>query len=342
MTQTYYDILGVSHDSSQEEIKAAYRKLAFKYHPDRNLDKESSDLKMKELNFIYSILSDAQKRNFYDSTISSGGPIDDCKDEYKPNVYIDFVIISDSKGRSSSVKVGDYIFQLVEIDKSVITWKYNRKEYFYVLVKHVFDDSKKSLFSKVIKYDLKRTPLFLVHWGNSEMIIYKEDYQMFWISSKTFKIKENIKGVVTGIVLAFLLSFSIYYFSRKFSIDNETKARIESFQKLKEDEVEEKIDYYKENYDASETEVNYIISEYYIPCSKEETITIEKVEILKFPDNLSISVGVIKKGERVVKLLQCPSLLKMKIKHGNVSGWVNVSKLENSFCANESNDDREY
>lgn len=70
MAKTHYDIFGVSPDANQEEIKAAYRRLALKYHPDRNQDKESSDEKMKEINFIYSILSNPEKRKWYDSTIS--------------------------------------------------------------------------------------------------------------------------------------------------------------------------------------------------------------------------------------------------------------------------------
>ncbi len=61
----YYEVLGVSKSASAAEIKAAYRKLALKFHPDRN--KESgSEAKFKEINEAYQILSDAKKKQTYD------------------------------------------------------------------------------------------------------------------------------------------------------------------------------------------------------------------------------------------------------------------------------------
>ncbi|WP_406614022.1 DnaJ C-terminal domain-containing protein [Mycoplasma corogypsi] len=61
----YYDILGVSKNASQAEIKSAYRKLAKQYHPDKLKD-GTSDAKMQELNQAYDILSDETKRRTYD------------------------------------------------------------------------------------------------------------------------------------------------------------------------------------------------------------------------------------------------------------------------------------
>jgi len=61
----YYDILGVGRSASPEVIKAAYRTLAKKYHPDINKDK-SSEEKFKEANEAYEVLSDPQKRQLYD------------------------------------------------------------------------------------------------------------------------------------------------------------------------------------------------------------------------------------------------------------------------------------
>ena len=63
----YYDVLGVSKSASKDELKKAYRKLAMKYHPDRNPDDEKASEKFKELSEAYEILSDDQKRQTYDN-----------------------------------------------------------------------------------------------------------------------------------------------------------------------------------------------------------------------------------------------------------------------------------
>jgi len=61
----YYEVLGVSRDSTEEDIKKAFRKLALKYHPDHNKDKNASG-KFKEVSEAYQVLSDPDKRAKYD------------------------------------------------------------------------------------------------------------------------------------------------------------------------------------------------------------------------------------------------------------------------------------
>ena len=62
-----YDILGVNRDASDEDIKKSYRKLAMKYHPDRNPDSKDSEEKFKEAKSAYEILSEPDKRRAYDA-----------------------------------------------------------------------------------------------------------------------------------------------------------------------------------------------------------------------------------------------------------------------------------
>lgn len=73
----YYEILGVEKSASQEEIKKAYRKIALKYHPDRNPDDQESEEKFKEAAEAYEVLKDPDKRQKYDrfghSGINGGG-----------------------------------------------------------------------------------------------------------------------------------------------------------------------------------------------------------------------------------------------------------------------------
>ncbi len=71
-TKEYYDILGVGKNASDEEIKRAYRKLAMKYHPDRNPNKKEAEERFKEINEAYAVLSDKEKRRQYDTIGAEG------------------------------------------------------------------------------------------------------------------------------------------------------------------------------------------------------------------------------------------------------------------------------
>ena len=62
----FYEILGVQRNASDDEIKKSYRKLAMKYHPDRNKDDKESERKFKEVSAAYEILKDSEKRSAYD------------------------------------------------------------------------------------------------------------------------------------------------------------------------------------------------------------------------------------------------------------------------------------
>ncbi len=62
----YYEVLGVSRDANDQELKSAYRKLALKYHPDRNPGDQASEEKFKEASEAYQVLCDADKRAAYD------------------------------------------------------------------------------------------------------------------------------------------------------------------------------------------------------------------------------------------------------------------------------------
>jgi len=65
LKRDYYEVLGISRDASDEEIKRAFRQLAFKYHPDHNRDEEAEE-KFKEVNEAYEVLCDPDKRAAYD------------------------------------------------------------------------------------------------------------------------------------------------------------------------------------------------------------------------------------------------------------------------------------
>lgn len=74
----YYEILGVSKEASEDDIKRAYRKLARKYHPDLNPGDKTAEEKFKEINEAYTVLGDSKKREEYDrfgkAPSGTGGP----------------------------------------------------------------------------------------------------------------------------------------------------------------------------------------------------------------------------------------------------------------------------
>jgi molecular chaperone DnaJ len=64
--QDYYEILGVQRNATDDVLKASYRKLALKYHPDRNPDDKAAEDKFKEAAEAYEVLRDPEKRGLYD------------------------------------------------------------------------------------------------------------------------------------------------------------------------------------------------------------------------------------------------------------------------------------
>jgi curved DNA-binding protein len=72
MSEDYYNLLGVSKDASDAEIKKAYRKLAMKYHPDHTKGNKGAEEKFKKISEAYAVLSDKDKRQEYDTFGSEG------------------------------------------------------------------------------------------------------------------------------------------------------------------------------------------------------------------------------------------------------------------------------
>jgi molecular chaperone DnaJ len=89
-TRDYYEILGVSRTASDADIKSAYRKLALKYHPDRNPGDRQAEERFKEAAQAYAVLADREKRSLYDrfghaGVGAAGGPAG-----FDPTIFADF------------------------------------------------------------------------------------------------------------------------------------------------------------------------------------------------------------------------------------------------------------
>jgi molecular chaperone DnaJ len=87
----FYEILGVKREASVEEIKASYRQSALKWHPDRNpVNKEEAEIKFRECTEAYSVLSDAQKRQVYDTYGHAGLSGSNMGTDFNSSVFQDF------------------------------------------------------------------------------------------------------------------------------------------------------------------------------------------------------------------------------------------------------------
>ncbi|MBC8555100.1 MAG: DnaJ domain-containing protein [Candidatus Marinimicrobia bacterium] len=345
MSSTYYDELGISPSSDFSEIKAAYRKMVFKYHPDTNPDYKNDSEKIRNLNLIYSILSDPKKRQWYDASI-----IEDIKDESKDythrqpyvNIYTDEVKIADSFGRQSSIREGDTIYYAVNIDNTIITWHYKRIEYYDVIIKHIFDPSKQSAYAQMINYDESKTPLFEVYWGNATMIIYQEDFKSFWISKKSFSKMDTKRGLITAAIVAALLISAVLYISSNFSVSSVKKEQLKSNMSEYAEYLETEAAFLRSEYYASDVEISYIMSDYYIACEQYITTTTMSFGVNNVPTDLGILQGNITSGQDVLVLLSCPSLGATKIKAGELIGWVPTSVLTIVDCESMYDVSSEY
>ncbi len=122
----YYDVLGVNKSASKDELKKAYRKLAMKYHPDRNPDDKQASEKFKELSEAYEILSDDQKRQTYDnfghegvnSSFSSSQGAADAFSDIFGDIFSD--IFGGGSGSRASTRGSDLSYNLeISLEEAV-------------------------------------------------------------------------------------------------------------------------------------------------------------------------------------------------------------------------------
>lgn len=127
----YYNILCVNKSSNKEEIKTAYKKLALKYHPDKNIDnKEEAENKFKEISEAYEILSDEEKKYNYDNgkniIIQNHNPFDIFENIFKQHhsFNIDISNLHNMTSNITSINTSTQIIgnkKITRIEKTIQT-----------------------------------------------------------------------------------------------------------------------------------------------------------------------------------------------------------------------------
>lgn len=162
---THYDVLGVSKNATQEEIRKAYIKLVKKYHPDLNKDNQNyAEKKTKEINNAYDILSDKVKREKYDSETFRSS------EEYKYN----------SSTTSDNVKTGENYKDYSDVYRKSKGYNYYQKAY---NASTRYDPSYRDKINNVyesidISNELKKLVVFFVVFLSMAIIVLKSVYDL--------------------------------------------------------------------------------------------------------------------------------------------------------------------
>ena len=252
------------------------------------------------------------------------------------DIYCDDLEITDSTGQKSRIKVGENIYYAVDVDHSIFGWKYKRKEYFDVYVKKIFNPEKKNLFADALGFDFKKEPLCQAHFGEQDLIIYREDFQAYWLTEEHYNKLELKSGLATAFLVVLALVGGVYWLFATHPISAEQREDIKLTKLSAGAQITPK---YKqtliERYDATDGEINYIVTGQYLGCFKKIRKTKEFTEVRSAPDSYALVNGSIPKDTEVQILLYYEGHKAYKIKSDDLRGWVPERVLDNPDCTDE-------
>ncbi|MBF0593884.1 MAG: J domain-containing protein [Candidatus Omnitrophica bacterium] len=221
-TRNYYEIFGLENNVDTGIIKKRYRELALRFHPDRQIEKELASERMKQINYIYSVLSNPDSRSAYDATVGVNAVFEDLYSNFEPPFYFyqESIEIVDAWGLKSEIKRGDYIYYLASQTFSIFGKRFHlrRKGYLGMKVQKIFNPESRAEYEKALGRKMEKEPLFCMNFGNEEMVIYKEDFQQGWISQKSLDKKDLKTVVVSVVVILLLISSGLFYLYKTYTV----------------------------------------------------------------------------------------------------------------------------
>ncbi len=233
--RNHYDIFGLEKNADSAAIKDRYRNLALKFHPDRHSDKDFANEKMKYINYIYSVLSNADLREEYDSSLGFEKEFEDIYSKYEPPHYIyqETIEVVDAVGLRVVIKRGDYIYFPVEQYLSMFgkRIKLNGKGYQGAKIQKIFNPKYSDDFEKLLRRKLDREPLFCINFGIDELIIFKEDFEKIWISQQSLNRRDIKTVIISAVVIISLIVIGLSYLYRTYTWDVNAKGSYEVISK---------------------------------------------------------------------------------------------------------------
>lgn len=318
--KNYYEIFGINPDATLIEIKSAYRRLAHRFHPDCNHGKSDLNLKMAEINFIYSVLSNPVKRKLYDSSLSffneNFGNIENFK-------FIDSIELTDSKGLTTNIKINDYIYFEYSVILSIFGFSIKKRKLLELRVLKIIDYKSLNIDNS------QKKPVIISKFGLTDIIINKEDFECNWLSEKSLRKKEYYK------LIAYIIIFALFTFlliknivtNRNNIFEDNIQYNEYNFQFTNKELI-----YLKEYYYVSNREIKKIEEDEYLLCSKCDYKTNDVSFLISIPNQFGVKSKRIPSNSHIEILLYCPNTEFYKIRFGKNTGWIHSSKIENPHC----------
>lgn len=199
----YYKILNINNNSNKDDIKKAYRKLAIKFHPDKNKNNKESENKFKEINEAYEVLSDKNKKKDYDLTKRNINNFHTTQTFHFKNVGNANVFIN---------RFFNYNFQNINSNNSLFRISNNTRVYLHNLKNNIYNE----MTGIIVGYDSKKGR-YKIKLDNENILIKKDNFIQLLQNIK-IKVNNNKYNNKIGDIVGFKIKYYVIRFKDKSTI----------------------------------------------------------------------------------------------------------------------------